>query len=294
MALKTTAQYLFQNAELDINKAHFEVRAFHLDMDYIAVDAEDTKHYKIYWIEEGSGKFQIDFQSFEIEHCGLFFLSPGQVLKIETANVTSAYQISFDREFYCVETHGKVIACNGVLFNNVYRNTMIPLQTSDSATFKQILENMVTELENPGPAHREMLETYLRMLLIQSLRKLEEQNINSTSTEETNRLVADFIALVDKHFRTIHSVSDYAEMLYVTPKSLAKRLKALNYSTPTELIRERIMLQAKRELRYSDKSVKEIAFGLGFEDPAYFTRLFKKVEADAPLVYRAKYLESQQ
>lgn len=54
------------------------------------------------------------------------------------------------------------------------------------------------------------------------------------------------------------------------------------------------MLQAKRELRYSDQSVKEIAFGLGFEDPAYFTRLFKKVEADAPLVYRAKYLESQQ
>ena len=102
-----------------------------------------------------------------------------------------------------------------------------------------------------------------------------------------NRLVGDYIALVDKHFREIHSVSDYAERLFVSPKSLAKRLNALGHKTPKEILRDRIVLEAQRDLRYSDKSVKEIAFDLGFDDPAYFTRYFKKATGQSPLNYRS-------
>ena len=85
------------------------------------------------------------------------------------------------------------------------------------------------------------------------------------------------------------ALSEYAELLFVSPKSLTKRLKALDHKTPTNIIRDRIILQAKRDLRFTDKSVKEIAFELGFEDPAYFTRLFKKSEAVSPLQYRTAY-----
>ena len=292
VALKTIQQYQIQHSSLESSKMHFEVQAFQIDSEYVAQKEEQTKHFKIFWIEDGSGAFQVDFQSFSIKKSGLFFLSPGQVLKIKEANISIGYQITFNKEFYCVETHGKEIACNGVLFNNVYRAAMITVDVGDIAIFRQIMDNMLQELQHPGPAHQDMLETYMRMLLIQALRKLEEQpEPVSKITDESNRLVSDFIALVDKHFRTIHSVAEYAEMLFVSPKSLAKRLKALNYPTPTEMIRERIILQAKRELRYSDKSVKEIAFELGFEDPAYFTRLFKKAEKDSPQTYRSNYLD---
>ncbi|MEM6966110.1 MAG: helix-turn-helix transcriptional regulator, partial [Bacteroidota bacterium] len=165
------------------------------------------------------------------------------------------------------------------------------LQRKDVSTFAMIFQNMIRELENPGKAHRELLETYLRMLLIEALRKLDEAQPEPPPQDTANRLVGDFIALVDKNFRQIHAVSAYAEKLYVSPKSLSKRLHASGYKTPTEVIRNRIVLEAKRDLRYTQKSVKEIAFELGFDDPAYFTRFFKKAENQSPQAYRATFLE---
>jgi len=290
VALKTTQQYSYKTTELQQTPIHFEVRSFLLDTKCSALEEQQSPHFNIFWIEEGSGTYQIDFQSFTIKNGGIFFLSPGQVFQVESEQVKSGYQISFDKEFYCVETHGKEIACNGVLFNNVHRAAAIQLADNDIPVFKQIMQNMIQEFENPGPAHREMLETYLRMFLIQSLRKLDELQVPlEKTTDEGNRLVSDFIALIEKHYRKIHSVAEYAELLFISPKSLAKRLKALNYNTPTELIRDRIMLQAKRDLRYSNRSIKEIAFDLGFDDPAYFTRLFKKAVQQSPQAYRSAF-----
>ncbi|MEM9920267.1 MAG: AraC family transcriptional regulator [Bacteroidota bacterium] len=291
MAVKTIQRYPYQKTGLQAKQfSGFELTSIRLNTHCIAHENEIADHYKIYWIEDGSGKYQIDFKPFEIQESGLFFLSPGQVLQVETEQVRSGFQISFDKEFYCVEMHGKEIACNGVLFNNVHKATMIPLTAAESPAFQQIIQNIIAEVERPGPAHREMLETYLRMFLIQALRKLEELGQATQPTaSEGNRLAGDFIALVEKHYQKIHSVSEYAEMLFVSPKSLAKRLNALDYKTPTEIIRDRIVLQAKRDLRYTNKSVKEIAFELGFEDPAYFTRLFKKSEQLSPLNYREKH-----
>lgn len=290
MSVRTIQNYQYKEDTKLEKPPHFEVTTINLDISCVANENEVSKYYKIYWIEEGYGEYQIDFKSFKVENAGLFFLSPGQILTVESEKVKSGYQISFDREFYCVETHGKEIACNGVLFNNVHRATVIPISKEEAPVFQQVLQSMMKELANPGPAHREMLETYLRMLLIQALRRYDiEQQNNEVKEEEVNRLVRDFIALVEKHFRTTHSVSAFAEMLFVSPKSLAKRLNALNYKKPTEIIRDRILLQAKRDLRFTNKSIKEIAFELGFEDPGYFTRIFKKAEAVSPQQYREQY-----
>ena len=287
MGIKSIQNYRYKAAATEGQQPFFELTSIHLNTSCVMHENEIAQHYKIYWIEEGNGQYQIDFKSFSIEGAGLFFLSPGQVLTVQSEKVKSGYQLAFDREFYCVETHGKEIACNGVLFNNVHRATMIPLSPNDAPTFWQLIQNMANELEKPGPAHREMLETYLRMLLIQALRKLEElQPKLQAEPEEAKGLAADFIALVNKQFRALHRVADYADQLFVSPKSLSKRLKAEGYPTPTILIRDRIVLQAKRDLRFTSKSVKEIAYELGFDDPAYFTRLFKKSEGIAPLVYR--------
>jgi AraC-like DNA-binding protein len=149
---------------------------------------------------------------------------------------------------------------------------------------------MIRELENPGKAHREMLETYLRMFLIEVLRMYDERvDWEVKESDSESRLAEEFIALVEKHFRSMHAVSDYAEKLFVSPKSLAKRLNAHRYKTPTEIIRDRVVLEAKRDLRYTAKTIKEIAFELGFEDPAYFTRYFKKSAGESPQAYRDTY-----
>ncbi|MEO1258879.1 MAG: AraC family transcriptional regulator [Bacteroidota bacterium] len=291
MSISTLQKYQFKNPLASSTPVVFEVESFRVTKDCTAHHSHRSEQYKIIFIEDGSGSYQIDFQEFKIESSGIFCLSPGQVLTVESESTKAAYQISFNREFYCVETHGKEIACNGVLFNNIHRATCLQLSAADSAYFKQLVENMIRELENPGKAHQDMLETYLRMFLIEALRKHDEQAAAiPVEGEESNRLVGDFIALVDKHFRKKKAVSEYADLLFVSPKSLAKRLNAQGYPTPTEVIRNRIVLEAKRDLRFTQKSVKEIAFDLGFDDPGYFTRLFKKAGNDSPAAYRLAYL----
>lgn len=291
MSLSAIRTLRYQSPLDAVTTSFFEVKAVELTKACIANQSHRSEHYKIFFVEKGKGKYTIDFQSFEIDGAGLFFLSPGQVLTVEAEQANASFEIAFDKEFYCIETHGKEIACNGVLFNNVHRSTFLPLSENDAVLFRQFVGNIERELENPGRAHREMLETYLRMFLIEALRKNDEKvPVEPSESEEENRLAGDFIALVEKHFREKHAVSEYAELLFVSPKSLAKRLNAHGYPTPTEVIRDRIVLEAKRDLRYTPKSVKEIAFDLGFEDPAYFTRYFKKAEGESPAAYRSGYV----
>lgn len=290
MSISSVQKYRYQEPLSGAVPVFFEVQRIQLETSCVANHNHRSDHYKIYFLEEGMGRYQIDFQGVEINGTGIFCLSPGQVLTVETESVKSGYEIAFNREFYCVETHGKEIACNGVLFNNVHRATSLQLSKEEAVTYQGLVGNMIRELERPGKAHREMLETYLRMFLIEVLRMSDERaDWEAEVNDSESRLAEDFIALVEKHFRTIHAISEYAGKLFVSPKSLAKRLKAHGYKTPTEVVRDRVVLEAKRDLRYTSKTIKEIAFELGFEDPAYFTRYFKKATEESPQAYRDTY-----
>ena len=99
----------------------------------------------------------------------------------------------------------------------------------------------------------------------------------------------DFSALVEFNFKNLHSVSDYAERLGVSPKSLTKHFQKIGQLTPSDFIKNRIVLEAKRNLIYTDNSVKEIAFDLGFNDPAYFTRFFTKATSKSPLNFKKEF-----
>lgn len=287
MAIRSIEKYTYKDKNVLEHHPHFAVNRISVDIHCSAIENQVSEYYKIFWIEDGRGTYDIDFTTFNIEGSGVFCISPGQIFSVRNEKVKLAYEISFDKEFYCVETHGKEIACNGLIFNNVHRATGVSISQSDIPVFSSVIDNMIREFENPGNAHREMLETYLRMFMIQTLRHLDEEELkNGSETHQKNQTVIDFIALVDKHFRTIHSVSDYAAKLFISPKSLTKKLNALGYPTPTKVIRERLMIEAKRALKYTTENVKEIAYDIGFEDPAYFSRLFAKEEGMTPLEYR--------
>ena len=95
--------------------------------------------------------------------------------------------------------------------------------------------------------------------------------------------------LVEQNFKTMHSVTDYANRLGLSPKSITKHFQKLGAKTPSDFIKSRILLEAKRQLIYTDKTVKEIAFELGFNDPAYFTRFFTKAISKSPLQFKKEY-----
>jgi AraC-like DNA-binding protein len=243
--------------------------------------------YSIYWIQEGKGTYNIDFQQYEFEDNVLFFLSPGQVFTVDSEQIKTAYKFTFVRDFYCIQTHDKEVACNGVLFNNVYETPFVKPCEKDTKKLQFILESLIDEFQQSEAAQYDMLQSYLKQFMICAVR-VQKENYAIKEDVET-RLFKDFSVLVEQNFRSLHSVTDYANRLGVSPKSISKHFQKIGSKTPSDFIKNRITLEAKRLLVYTDKNVKEIAFELGFNDPAYFTRFFTKATNQSPLQFKKEY-----
>lgn len=243
--------------------------------------------FSIYWIQEGKGTYTIDFQQYEFEDNVLFFLSPGQVFTVDSEQIKTAYKFTFVKDFYCIQTHDKEVACNGVLFNNVYETPFVKPCEKDTKKLQFILESLIEEFQQKETAQYDMLQSYLKQFMICAVR-VQKENYTLKDDTET-RLFKDFSVLVEQNFKSLHSVTDYANRLGVSPKSISKHFQKIGSKTPLDFIKNRIILEAKRLLIYTNKNVKEIAFELGFNDPAYFTRFFTKATNQSPLQFKKTY-----
>jgi len=123
-------------------------------------------------------------------------------------------------------------------------------------------------------------------LIIMGTRLAKEQLIVQTLDNEQVDTIRRFNFLVDLHYKTKRRVSDYADMLFKSPKTLSNLFAIYNQKSPQQIILDRIALEAKRLINYTDKQNQEIAFELGFNDPAHFSRFFKKMTQMTPSEYR--------
>ena len=99
-------------------------------------------------------------------------------------------------------------------------------------------------------------------------------------------IVREYNFLVENHFREKHSVADYADLLNRSPKTISNLFKKLGPKTPLQYIHDRLMLEARRLLHFTDKSIKEVAYDLGFDDLQSFSRFFKKQEGRSPKEFK--------
>lgn len=248
---------------------------------------EQVEMFSIYWIRQGEGTYYIDFKKYDFKDNVLVFLSPGQVFNVVSEKIKEAFKISFTKDFYCIQTHDQAVACNGVLFSNVYEVPYIEPNAKDLERLCFVLEELQNELAREEVAQYDMLQAYLKQFIIYSVRIQKEQASIQTNIE--TKLFKDFSTLVEMNFKKLHAVTDYADRLGVSPKSLAKNFQRVGAIAPSEFIKNRILIEAKRLLIYSNQPVKEIAYSLGFNDAAYFTRFFTKVENKSPLKFRKHY-----
>lgn len=276
MAIQDIAIYSFQDT--------FSLSVIDFEKACVVNHPERIDAYNIFWIKEGKGTYHIDFEEFSFDGNVLFFLSPGQVFTVDTEEIKEAYRLTFVRDFYCIQTHDKEISCNGVLFNNIYETPFIELEEKESKKLDFILSELTDEFKLNEAAQYDMLQSYLKQFIIHAVRVRKERHIIKDDVE--SKLFKDFSTLVEFNFKKLHSVTDYAERLGVSPKSITKHFQKIGTVKPSDFIKNRIILEAKRQLIYSDDSVKEIAFDLGFNDPAYFTRFFTKATAFSPLSFK--------
>ncbi len=271
-----------QNGNLAFKLFSFEDNSF---FDHI----QRQNYYSLIWVTEGNGILKSDFAEYEFGANSLFAFSPYQPYMFITTKAIKGIAIYFHADFFCIYKHHKEVSCNGVLYNNIYQPPFVKVDESSAATLQMLCENIKIEMQNPDLAQNELLISYLKILLITAARLKTQQQPEAAAEVKDNKepfILQKLKDAIEENYKTKHSPADYAELLYISPKALAKITKSYFNKTLSHLINERIVIEAKRELYLTGKSVKEIAYELGYEDEYYFSRFFK-VNADvSPQLYR--------
>ncbi|MCH9659687.1 MAG: helix-turn-helix domain-containing protein [Bacteroidetes bacterium] len=235
------------------------------------------------WTQDAEVNLVIDGVPATVPAHSIVSLTPIQQLQyLEDATVI-VYQ--FNREFYCIKDHDQEVGCVGLLF---YGNQHIPIVTLDIKEQKKfsILHQVIDdEIDTADRIQSEMLQMLVARFIIKTTRLLKQMNPSEKSYEGTSELLRQYNVLVEAHFRESHSVTFYAEKLHKSPKTLSNTFGKVGKS-PLRIIHDRIILETKRLLRYSNKTTKEIAYEVGFEDASHLSRLFKKQTGTSPSVFK--------
>ncbi len=271
-----------ENGNLAFKVFSFEDNSF---FDHI----QSNNYYSLIWIQQGMGLLKADFAGYQFLGNHLLAFTPYQPFMLIPENNLSGVAIQFHPDFFCIHKHQQEIACNGVLFNNIYQPPMVTIDAKTVETFQMIVEQIRTEMQNTALAQYELLISYLKIFLITASRLKTAQQ--SEAKQSIANLKEPFILqslkeAIEAHFKTKHTASDYAFILNITPKALARITKAHLNKTLTSLISERIIIEAKRELYLTNKPVKQIAYELGYDDEYYFSRFFKTNTDTSPQIYR--------
>lgn len=255
-------------------------------------------YYEIIWFQEGEGVHTIDFVEYTIKPNTFFFISPGQIHNFDKKKAKGTI-FKFIPEFLSDEYTTEDIFLKYSIFNTI---DTPPYKIIDSEDKLYSLHRMESAMEREIPrlssfGHHRFLQSLLRIMLI-IFERHESENITSVNSEHvlpelnvTNNVHNHFIRFrqaLENNYSHLHNVKDYAELLGVGTKYLTTIVKECSHRTPLQLINERILLEAKRQLRYSNKMVKEIAFDLGYDDPSYFVKQFKRHMGMLPTEFREK------
>lgn len=246
----------------------------------ILADPTQFSVYTILVVSEGAGTFKADFGSFPVSGPTIIFATPLQTIQLK-GSFNDIAMLQFHGDYYCIEYHKKEVACNGVLFNNIYTDPIISLEPDKLAFFSRVMHDIDAELAAPKPVDAVII-SFIQVLLAKATSLKTSPDVHPKRDDKMEM----FRQLVDKNFISMRKPADYAKLLHISGDTLTKRSRLYFRKTPSELIQERMILEAKKRLHLSRKSIKEIAYALEFEDEHYFSRFFKKVTKVSPQAFR--------
>jgi AraC family transcriptional activator of pobA len=222
----------------------------------------------------GEQKVTIDKIAYPMPADAILPLVANQTFSFEEPENLVVWQ--FNRDFYCIVDHEAEVGCVGFLFYGIQHPFFIRLSPEEKECICLTQRQCIEDLQIEDGMQGEMLRTALKRLIISVTRiaKLQTDNYRKQAGDRMDT-IRQFNLLLEVHFRQQHEVQYYAQSMNKSPKTLTNLFALCNYPSPSELIRRRILLEAKRYLYYTDKSAKEVADDLGFASSAHFSRFFK-------------------
>lgn len=238
-------------------------------------DVHRHNFFEIIWFEKTSSEsiLHIDFEKYSVSDHSICVLLPGQVFKMDLK-----------------EEKGHVLAISKEIFEEICLTES--LQLKPIAPFiinKENIENcrsLITILskEYLGRSRNNFIKAILRAFILLVTDKLSLQRSKNIDLQRIEFLTD----LINENYTSQKETDFYAVSLNITTHHLNHIVRRLRGSTVKKLVSQRIVLEAKRELSYGQKSIKEIAYQLGFTDSSYFSRLFKKQTGFSPEIFKAE------
>ncbi len=252
-------------------------------------------HFFQVFLTFGSGSLMHDFVDYSISGPVLTFTSPGQVHTVLGA-VTGSF-ISFSQEFFDGDTPPPSKLLEYPFFFAPTAPPFLKLRDGDIDWCKKLFAELQREYQTGQPGAQEILRAYLRILFTRIARLYPPPAYGASGSGASSRpaqLVLEFRLAVENRFRELTALPAYAALLKVTANHLNDTVRKETGQSAGEIIRQRLLLEAKRLLLHSDLSVSEISYELRFKDPSYFSRFFRRRSGHAPAAFRNKIREKYQ
>ncbi|MBK9730600.1 MAG: helix-turn-helix domain-containing protein [Chitinophagaceae bacterium] len=245
------------------------------------------QYYTIIWIEKATGTHQIDFKSYAVSSQTIFFIGPEQVHHLLLKGKPKGRVFLFTNDFLEANGIPQQFLSGLELFFACDEIKPIRLKSSQIPEMKSYADHIFKEFANDQYLKQESIAAWLKLFLIACKRlKAENADLNSPLQNPRSRTVKEFKNLLEKNYARQHKVSDYAKALHLSANYLNEVIKEETGQSIKDLIQNRIILEAKRLATYSDYSMKETSFQLGFDDPSHFSKFFRNCTATDYTTFR--------
>lgn len=246
--------------------------------------------YEILYITGGEGTHYIDFNAYPIEAGTVYFISPGQVHYWDSSVPLEGEILVFTEDFFLLEPSEQTMLYELSFFHSIADTPALRLSAKERDLLESLMGSISAEYQDGKFRSGSVLRSYLHILLVEMQRICaahEEHVHEATATDSAiPSLVRHFKQLMARQFMTEQSVQAYADQLGVTISHLNNTVKAVTGQTPGQLIRQEVVLEAKRLFTHTDFTSAEIGYRLSFDDPSYFGRFFKRETAMTTMQFR--------
>lgn len=248
--------------------------------------------YHLVLFTKGGGTHAIDFKTFKVTPNQIYFMVPGQVHSWNFEGEVEGYVIHFSTSFFESFLLKNEYLDQFPFFSGIIDDAVIQIEPPLQQKIIRLFEDIIAESEATDRMSLDLIRAILLHIFI-LLSRTQTGQQEKQALPYNYTLLKTFRKLIEKHFATLKLPRDYAELMYITPNHLNALCNDLLGISAGEIIRNRILLEAKRLLINLDLTIAEISYQLNFNDNSYFTKFFKKYTGITPDEFRKTTLNHQ-
>lgn len=244
-------------------------------------------YYTIIVVEKAlEGVHIIDFNEYPLNEAAVHFVYPGQVHQFLSESKPNGYVLNFSATFLMQNGISEELIDRVYLYNSYGDSPPMPVNTPQLTTLFDIIEQMNSYQQGDNYFRYEALGALLKLFIITISGNCTLSHLNAEYESGSNQLIRGFKKLIQTNFKSSHKVQHYASQLSVSSDYLNRYVKEKTGKSAKDYIQDKLVIEAKRLLLFSELSSKELAYELGFEEPSHFNSFFKKHSGQSPIAFR--------